>query len=102
MVLLSCIFTIGVLLLQSRVILASEMIYDHVQLLNTSYSDQHFNFTVFRIAKFNRTTYASNGELIVDVDFDGNFSVDLSFHYNRFNNNQYNKSPMRVVRESSI
>lgn len=100
MVLFTCVLAIGVLLFHSHAIFAFEMVYDQVSFQNTTDSGKYFNFTMFRIAKFNRTLYVFNGDVDLLLDIDGNFYAELSFHYNRLNNNQYNKSPMRVPREN--
>lgn len=68
-----------------------EMISDRVELLNSSY-----NVTEFRISKFNHTTHVFNTkfELFIDIDFD--LSSEFLTNYNRYNNNQYRRSLLRV------
>lgn len=63
-----------------------------------SYLKDFYNIMEVRISKFNRTTAVLNfhGDLYIDVDKD--FEVDVTYHYNRFNNNQYNKMPMGIPR----
>lgn len=80
--------------------MALELHYDRVELLNASYVEGYYNVSQFQVNKFNRTTYVFNaaGEIFIDIDRTVTASMDL--WYNRFNNNQYSKSPMRVPKSS--
>lgn len=86
------------LLLQTATSL--EVHFDRIVMLNASYSKDVFNISVLRIGKFNRTTYVLNfeGELYNGLPED--LSLEVFFYYNRFNNNQFYKTPARVNKES--
>lgn len=81
-------------------ILTDEVQFDRTELLNSTYYEGIYNVTLFRIAKFNRTTYVLNVEFENFVDIDQNYEVEVKFYFNRLNNNQYNLSPIRVPRSS--
>lgn len=93
-----------VLVVASNVLLqhsnALEVQLDRVELVNSSYIENYYNVSLFRVSKFNRTAYVLHivGELYVDLSDE--FSVEATFYYNRFNNNQYNKSPARIPKQS--
>lgn len=75
---------------------ADEVHFDRIELRNASYNPELHNITLIRIAKFNRTAYVLNvnGDIFRDVDEE--FFVEVAFFHNRFNNNQYTRSPIRV------
>lgn len=103
MIVFSCDLTLLLVILQvliSNICTMNEMQFDRVELVNSTYYENHFNVTKFRIAKFNRTTYTLNLEMETFTDVDDTHEVDVSFYYNRLNNNQYSKSPMRVPRST--
>lgn len=81
-------------------VLMDDIYFDRVELLNSTYVDGLYNVSVLRIAKFNRTVYVMNFEFEIFVDFDQHHELEVSFHYNRLNNNQYTKSLLRVPRSS--
>lgn len=84
----------------SQSIVKNEVQFDRIESLNSSYIEGVYNLTLLRISKFNRTAYVLNGEIETFVDVDENVELESSFYYNRFNNNQYNKSPIRLTRIS--
>lgn len=77
-----------------------ELIYDTMELLNASFIEGYLNYSAFRISKFNRTTYVLNATIDFFRDLDENFELEANFFYNRLNNNQYNKSPIRAQRQN--
>lgn len=91
----SCVFLIYCSILNTST--ANEIYFDQVEIV-PSYLKDFYNITEVRIAKFNRTTSVLNfrGDFYIDVDKD--FEVEVTYHYNRFNNNQYNKMPMGIPR----
>lgn len=74
----------------------TEIQMDRIELLNETYVDGYYNLSEFRITKFNRTAYVLNAQVELFVDINTNIKVEVSFHYNRLNNNQYTKSPMGI------
>lgn len=101
MVLFSCIFAIVFFLWRCQLAAPADMIYDHVEMINGTSLEGVYNFTLFRISKYNHTSYVFNGEVEIyyDIEEDGDLYVELAFYYNRLNNNQYTKSPMRVRKD---
>lgn len=93
--LLVCLFIVNF-----KSISMNEVQFDRIESLNSSYVEGIYNLTLLRVGKFNRTTYVLNCNFETFVDIDHNWEIEASYHYNRFNNNQYNKSPMRVARSS--
>lgn len=77
-----------------------ELIFDRIELLNSSYVEGYYNISLLRISKFNRTTYVLNSEFETMIDIMDNIEIEVGFYYNRFNNNQYNKSPARIAKDS--
>lgn len=77
---------------------AIEVYFDRIELMNSSYIEGLYNVSEYRIAKFNRTTYVFNANMEIFYDTDRNHTVGVEFFYNRFNNNQYSKTPFRVTR----
>lgn len=77
-----------------------EIQFDRIELINGSYAENLYNISLLRVGKFNRTTYVLNfeGELFVDIPID--LSIEAAFYYNRFNNNQFYKTPARIPKES--
>lgn len=76
-----------------------ELVFDQMLFLNETYVKDLYNISLFRISKFNRTMYAGSSEVEMYVDVDDNFEVEMEVFYNRLNNNQYNKAPMRIPRD---
>lgn len=86
--------------LNYQTIWMAEMYFDRIELLNESYVEGLYKVNEMRITKFNRTTYVLNGEAEFYYVTNDSVKVEMSFHYNRFNNNQYAKSLMRVPKDS--
>lgn len=82
------------------VCLATELYYDRIELLNATYVEDIYNVSQFRINKFNRTTYVLNLDVELFNDAGEDYTVSIDFYYNRLNNNQYSKSPIRVAKTS--
>lgn len=94
---LSCSsLAVALSILSLSAVFTSEIIFDRVELINGSYVEGIYNATLFRVRKLNRTTYAINYDAIQLMEFDENVEASIAFYYNRFNNNQYNLSPIRV------
>lgn len=74
---------------------ASEIYFDLVEVVPL-YLPGIYNISQIRIAKYNRTTSVLNfdGDLLVKLSDD--IEVDVSFYYNRLNNNQYNQMLMAI------
>lgn len=81
-------------------IAANELYFDTVEVVPLYFKDL-YNISEVRISKFNHTTPVLNfrGEIFVDID--ENFEVEVTYHYNRLNNNQYNKMPM-IIKKSKV
>lgn len=95
------ILTILILILQSEnTISTTKLQLDNVVLLNSTYMEGYYNLTQLHISKFNRTSYVLNFETTLYIDLDNKFDVEVLFHHNRLNNNQYNKTPFRVSKRS--
>lgn len=79
-----------------------ELIFDHVELLNGSFVEGIYNYSIHRITKFNRTTYVFNTEFETFVEFNNkeNYEIEAIFFYNRLNNNQYTKSMIGVPKSN--
>lgn len=77
-----------------------EVIFDRIEMLNSSYVEGYYNISLLRVTKFNRTTFVLNAEFELFVDVTDKFMVEADFHYNRFNNNQYNKLPGNVKKDT--
>lgn len=76
-----------------------EFQFDQIVLVNSKNREGIYNLSSIRIAKFNRTTYVLNQMVEWFVDIDENVEMDLSFYFNRLNNNQYTKSLLRVPKD---
>lgn len=76
-----------------------EIQFDRIELLNSSYVEGVYNVSEFRITKFNRTTYVFNTKIDFFIDIDRNIKVQVNFHHNRLNNNQYTKTPMAISKD---
>lgn len=81
-----------------KLLVADEIHYDRVELKNNSYNPDYYNFSVYRIFKFNRTAYAMNLKVDIFVDVNDDAEAEVAFFYNRFNNNQYSRIIIRVPR----
>lgn len=79
----------------------NEFVFDRVEALNGTYLEGIYNISEMRIGKFNRTTYVLTFEIEVFVEMNQkDTEVEVTFYYNRMNNNQYNKSPINIKRVS--
>lgn len=61
-----------------------------------SYREYAFNITVYRVAKFNRTTNGITLEGELYNDLGSNHSLEVLFYYNRLNNMQYTRTPAHI------
>lgn len=74
---------------------ANEIYFDTIKIVPL-YLKDFFNITEVRITKYNRTTPVLNFCVDVLFDIDENLEGEINFHYNRLNNNQYNKMPFGI------
>lgn len=86
----------GCLYLALHLVIPQAIQFDNVLLQNTTYKEGVYNISVFRIAKFNRSSYVLNVEVDLIVDFDKDYQVEVAFYYNPLNNQQYTLHPFRV------
>lgn len=78
----------------------NEAHFDRLELLNSTYVEGLYNVSEFRVTKTNRTTYVANVVWDALTDFGNDMEIEVKIYYNRYNNNQYNLSPLRVPRSS--
>ena len=101
MALYTCLFVICVLIFNfSSISSVNEAHFDRIELLNSTYAEELYNVTEFRVTKTNRTTYVANIVWDSLIDFGDDMEIEVKIYYNRFNNNQYNLTPLRVPRSS--
>lgn len=100
MVLCASLLAIYLLFSNLSIISTDEVVFDRIELMNSTFLEGLYNVLLFRIAKYNRTTYVLNIEVENLVDIDYNHEMEVKFYFNRLNNNQYNLSPIRVARNS--
>lgn len=81
-------------------VFSTEIQFDRIEMLNATYAEGYYNLSEFRITKFNRTAYVWNAKADFFVDIDMDIKVEVSFFYNRLNNNQYTKSPMGLPKDT--
>lgn len=98
--LLSSVLTIGFFVVNYQKVSSSQLVFDRVELINSSYVKNVYNISDFKINKFNRTTYVLNVDVEFLIDLDENIDIEVIFNYNRMKNNQYNRSPIRVPRDT--
>lgn len=63
--------------------------FDQLSLLNESYIQGMYNFSVLRVTKFNRTTFCLNYEFETFREFDTNILIDYSISSRRLNSDQF-------------
>lgn len=80
--------------------MGTEMIYDRIEMLNSTYQEGIYNFSQFRVTKYNRTAYTINAYFELFIDLDQDFAVKIDSYYNRLNNNQYTKSLLHAPKTS--
>lgn len=85
-----------IILWQMKLIVADEIHWDRIELKNETYNSEYYNVSLLRIAKFNRTTYTLNLKIELLIDFNEEFEIGAAYFYNRFNNNQYTRSIIRI------
>lgn len=100
MIVFSSFLTICLLIFQCENVSATEIQLDRVELLNQTYMEGFYNLSEFRVTKFNRTSYVWNAEVEMFSDIDDKLKLEVTFHHNRLNNNQYNKSPMQISKDT--
>lgn len=71
--------------------------FDYVEAVPL-YLKDYFNISELRISKFNRTTFVANFRVDLYNDVDREYEIEETLHYNRLNNNQYNKIPFGISR----
>lgn len=79
-------------------VLTADIQFERIEMFNETYLDGIYNISVLRVSKFNRTVHVFNAEFEFFVDVHQYHEMELSFYFNRLNNNQYNKIPIRVPR----
>lgn len=93
------ISSICIIIFLSKSGVTVEIQFDRIELLNSSYVEGVYNVSEFRITKFNRTTYVFNAKVDFFIDIDRNMKIQVNFHHNRLNNNQYTKTPMAISKD---
>lgn len=96
MILILCILMVAFFILNCSLVEPTDLIYDRVELLNSSYLEGFYNITEYRISKFNHTSHVLNGKFEFFIDIDSDFYIEASINYNRLNNNQYTKTIFHV------
>lgn len=66
-----------------------DIIFDRVEIINSSGIENFWNARVLRVGKFNRSAYVLNMDIELLIDFDENVSIQGDIYYSRLNNNQY-------------
>lgn len=89
---LSILYTIFIYF---KYVWTNEVQFDRVE-VTPSFVEGFFKIHEIRVTKFNRTTYVMNIDIDIFIDIDKDYTAEATFHYNRLNNNQYNKSPISV------
>lgn len=64
---------------------------DTLELLTASYVPDYYNISVFRVAKYNRTTHVLNWDIELFIDLDESVSLEIQLYVSRLNNNQYQR-----------
>lgn len=77
--------------------MATEVYFDLVQ-FEPTYVKGLYNISEARIAKYNRTMAVFNFHSEVFVEINKDIEIEVSTHYNRLNNNQYNRMLMGLPR----
>lgn len=90
------IFLIYVLFYHILVVSTNEIVPERVEILNSNYVEGRYNFSRYRITRFNRTTYIFETEFLLMVDIDKNYDFEMIYHFNRLSNNQYSKTPFQL------
>lgn len=80
--------------------IAIEVQFERVEMRNATFLESFFNITTLRISKLNRTAYALNLDFELFRDYGEETSAEIELYYNRLNNNQYNKTPFRIPKQS--
>lgn len=70
--------------------------FERLELMNASYVEGKYNISLLRVSRINRTTYSMNVEFETFQDIGTEFSFEVLFYFNRFNNNQYNRHPLAI------
>lgn len=76
-----------------------DVIFERVELLNSSYVEGFYNFSNVRIQKYNRTTFVLNLNFELFIDFDEDVFCEVTFSYNRFNNRQFALTPVHIKKQ---
>lgn len=78
----------------------TEIQFDHVDFVNSTFLQDFYNFSMIRIGKYNRTTYVLNANAEFNNTAREDIKIKLRFHFNRLNNNQYTRMPMEVPKQT--
>lgn len=78
----------------------SEISINRVELLNSSYLKGYYNSSEFRVNKVNRSAFALNLDIEFLIDLDDDVSIEIGFYSKRLLNNEYQKSIVRVPKQS--
>lgn len=65
-------------LIYCEFITSYEFIFDRVELLNSSYLEGYYNISLYRVNKYNRTTFVLNCELELFCDWDDTLFVEIN------------------------
>lgn len=76
----------------------SYLTLDQAVLLNSSYVPGYCNTSLFRVSKFNRTSFTLNWNEEIFIDFDDSVFIEMDLYYSRLNNNQFEQLPFRLPR----
>lgn len=96
----SVFFSLVCLYLSLLAASATEIQVDRVEVVNSWYKENVFNFTEARVTKLNRTAYSMNFKFMFWFEYhDPGVEMEVMFYFNRLNNNQYTKSPFAVNKQ---
>lgn len=73
-------------------LMGTEMIYDRIEMLNSTYLEGVYNFSQFRVTEYNHTAHTIDSYFELFIDVDQNIAVEIESYFNRLNNKQYTKS----------
>lgn len=73
--------------------------FERIVMLNATYVEGRYNISMLRILRMNRTTYALSVDFKICRDLGEDYSLEVLF-YNRFNNNQYYRTPASISKRN--
>lgn len=65
-------------------VVAFDIQFDRIELLNALFHENRYNISVLRVAKFNRTGYGINMDAEFFNDINDEHFLEVRFYYNRF------------------